>query len=938
MPAKPKKAASVRTKTPETGGDDNHEPEVRKALEWLRREAGKAQTGSLPRPKEGSNAARAVAVLAGARLTLDQLHADAPALSTLAALLSPSYSRHTRVSVLGVLVRACGAQGAGTGSPFKRTPSAGLQLAERQRLLGVTYAVIANVLDLANAVGSGEALADAFALLAELVRDNAETQTEAVRCDVVALTTRKMGAGDDPRGQSAAAACASLIGTEQGLKLLKDSHTLEAAQGMLRSHAEPVKIAAIGAFAVFAARPVLHAELKRLQILEGMLHLLYEPSHAVVTATLRAIPNFLSRGGDKTEASAAQLRDYVASVEKKGVVEGVLALGMHGAEDHELSLACIGFITMSLKLLVPDPPKVSDAPQRVEKKKEDILDRKSRRGLNALTKPATPTPETPQTAAGDSTGKVTAASSTASKPLVAQLVNCKALFAEWLACLLSTDSSRVHRATMELMALSVDRKRDFVTAFCTPSVLWALVSVCARDERDESTREPALKSLVDLVRMASGSGSVLHNKIVTELADRFHIKLAPPVTRIEQVANANKKSLQLDLENACKILVNKSVDTVVQTEVLVWIRSMIRADHTARRILAASGAYLQASLKILQGDVNTFPLAYKAHSLRVLADTLGDVRNYSLWTTLHPIRVFRSEHAPAIPQKHFDYVAEYFLRVVNEEAQRKAAEDEASQSAETGSAMTSSMKESKARKDADDLLTQDLLAGLGNVLIGLAQSDLSLQIRISRVGLCEKALNMMANFSALAMRRLGANLLTVTCENAPSLSRLILSMGLECEFIEGSTRKSNPLKSLPPVLEAVFQVLKQTEPAPPPQMDTVALDKLSATARQKKMQDFEKFAAKARNEELKRLSELEPLVVSSLQTLLAVCGADHVQRAAGEFHGQWNSLRMPLSFVQSSVRLRCWSDRALFDVIVKLVQRSNPTIAHLVLKIFSAMP
>jgi hypothetical protein len=163
-------------------------------------------------------------------------------------------------------------------------------------------------------------------------------------------------------------------------------------------------------------------------------------------------------------------------------------------------------------------------------------------------------------------------------------------------------------------------------------------------------------------------------------------------------------------------------------------------------------------------------------------------------------------------------------------------------------------------------------------------------------------------------------------------------MGLEYEFIEGSTRKSNPLKSLPPVLEAVFQVLKQTEPAPPPQMDTVALDKLSATARQKKMQDFEKFAAKARNEELKRLSELEPLVVSSLQTLLAVCGADHVQRAAGEFHGQWNSLRMPLSFVQSSVRLRCWSDRALFDVIVKLVQRSNPTIAHLVLKIFSAMP
>jgi len=41
--------------------------------------------------------------------------------------------------------------------------------------------------------------------------------------------------------------------------------------------------------------------------------------------------------------------------------------------------------------------------------------------------------------------------------------------------------------------------------------------------------------------------------------------------------------------------------------------------------------------------------------------------------------------------------------------------------------------------------------------------------------------------------------------NAPSLSRLILSMGLEYEFIEGSTRKSNPLKSLPPVLEAVFQ-------------------------------------------------------------------------------------------------------------------------------------
>jgi hypothetical protein len=97
------------------------------------------------------------------------------------------------------------------------------------------------------------------------------------------------------------------------------------------------------------------------------------------------------------------------------------------------------------------------------------------------------------------------------------------------------------------------------------------------------------------------------------------------------------------------------------------------------------------------------------------------------------------------------------------------------------------------------------------------------------------------------------------------------------------------------------------------------------------VQDFEKFTARAQIEELKRLGELEPLVVSSLQTLLVLCGADNVQEAAGAFHGHWNSLRMPLSFVQSKVRLRCWSDRTIFDAMVKLAQHSNPTIAHLVL-------
>jgi hypothetical protein len=922
MPAVPKKAKSA------TAAYEDLDPEVRRAFEWLRREADKAEKGSLPRPKEGSNAARAIAVLAGARITLDHLHAEASALSTLAALLSPCYSRHTRASVLGVLVRASvDTQGTCTNTerePFKRTPSGALQLAQRQKLLGVTYSAIANVLDFANTVGGG----DAFALLADLLRANEETQAEAVRCDVVALATRKMAAGDDPGGQSAAAACVSLIGTSQGLKLLLDYKTLNAACRMLRSHDEAVKIAAISAFDLFATRLELQAELNRLGVLASLLRLMYEPCHAVLTATLRTIPAFL-KSGDKTEASAARLRDYAALLEKKRVVEGVLVLGIKGAQHPELNLVCINFITASLKLLVQDAPKVSDnAVAKVEKTKEDVLDRKSRRGLNALTQPGAPAPATPQAAFGDAKGNVTAASSTSSKPLVAQLVNCKELFAEWFACLFSTSSRQVHQAAIELMGLSVDRKRDFVTAFVTPSVLWALISVCARDERDDSTREPALKRLVDNVRLTKGSGSVLYNKIVKELATRFVIQLTPPEEHVVQVANANKRSLQLDLENVCKMLLNKSVDTVVQIEALVWIRCMIRADPTARRILAASGAYLQAVLKILQGDVNTFPLAYKAHSLRVLADTLYDMPNSSPWTILHPSIIFRSEYADAPPQKHFEYVAEYFLRVFNEEAEKKAAEDAVSQNDGDGISMTSGMKESEAKKDAEDLLTQDLLTGLVYVLIGMARSDLGLQIRASRLGLCNKALDMMVKFSAPAMRQLGANLLTVMCENAPSLSRLILSIGLPCEFIENSkSTRSSP----PPVLQTIFDVLKQTEPAPPPQIDTAGLDKLSGTARQKKVQDFEKFTARAQMEELKRLAELEPLVVSSLQTLLVLCGADNVQEAAGAFHGHWNSLRMPLSFVQSNLRLRCWSDRTIFDVMVKLAQHSNPTIAQLVL-------
>ena len=192
---------------------------MRRALEYLKKEADKVQERG-GRAKEGSNAARAVAVLLDARVSFKLLLKETAALSTLALLLQPGVAEELQTSVVRLLASAAEhapAAAAKAGGAERLHHKADPEL---QNMLGISFKAIANVLLIAQRASGSGLQVDAFALVVELMRDNEETQAEAVRCDVVALIDRKMAAGDDPIGQVAAVGCAAAISTPQALGLM----------------------------------------------------------------------------------------------------------------------------------------------------------------------------------------------------------------------------------------------------------------------------------------------------------------------------------------------------------------------------------------------------------------------------------------------------------------------------------------------------------------------------------------------------------------------------------------------------------------------------------------------------------------------------------------------------------------------------------------------
>lgn len=192
---------------------------MRRAFEYLSKEADKVQERG-GRVKEGTNTARAVGVLLDMRVSFEMLLKQKAALSTLALLLQPGVTDELQTSVVRLFASAAEHGPAATEKAGERDRLHSKADAELQNFLGVSCKAIANVITIAeNASGSGLQV-DAFTLVVELIRDNEATQAEAVRCNLVALLDRKMAAGEDPVGQIAAAGCASLIVTEQGLGLM----------------------------------------------------------------------------------------------------------------------------------------------------------------------------------------------------------------------------------------------------------------------------------------------------------------------------------------------------------------------------------------------------------------------------------------------------------------------------------------------------------------------------------------------------------------------------------------------------------------------------------------------------------------------------------------------------------------------------------------------
>lgn len=825
-----------------------------------------------------------------------------------------------------------GENGLGEGTKKRTGFAATEQHTEFQSLLGITYKVIASVLAMVKSSRGGGLQVDAFDLLTSLLHANEETQTESVRCDIVAVATQKMAAGDDPIGQVAAAGCLLKITTSQGLALMLDTHSLDPMCKMLRSHAESVKIAAVGALALFQARPELQPELEKLKAFEIIIQLLYEPSPPVIASAMYAIQSFLKLR-DKAEEHIERQRRYAELAVQQDTLKGVLHVGLHIAHDEEISLACLSFINFSLQMQVPDPPKVTALPV-AERKKEDVLDRKSRRGLNSLTNTSASASK-PETAAS-----APAASNTSSKPLAVQLLACKTEFAEALVGLLSTSSVRVHKVAIELISLQMERKREFVELFAVPSICWSMSSVFARNERDESMRDKTIRTLISLVRIKSNVGSHLHNKHFKKHAARLKLQYNPPHSWVDYVAEANKASVQGDLENALKLLLEKNIDTLVRCEVLVWIRGMIRGDPRVRTMLGVSGSYVSTALTILKGDISYYPDYYKVRCLEVLADTLHDAMGRSHWIMFHPIKTFAIEYPDEDLSDAFSYFVQYLSRVLGERS-AQLLNRPVSRGADSADAPTMPVSRGadSVTEESVNAVTQELIVALGYVVIGLMRCNARMQVKAAHMGLCEKALELLRSNNVVAVRRLGADILSAMCESAPSLTRFVLSIGKESEFIyhtqqnhRGSVDEKRQ-RFLPTVMGAIFQVLGETEAAPQQQLDAAALEGLSEKMREKKKAAFEVFCKEAQKLELKRVIDIEPLLVSSLHTLLTLCGVDLGGEVAGRLDKHWNTLRMPLWFMQSGVRQWCWIEKGVFDVLVKLAKApsSKPTVVYMVL-------
>jgi hypothetical protein len=626
---------------------------------------------------------------------------------------------------------------------------------------------------------------------------------------------------------------------------------------------------------------------------------------------------------------------------KHEVVEGVLNLGIHGVQQEDFSLACVQFLITGLKLLVTEASATSGPnPAIEEKKKEDVLDRKSRRGLNSLKVPTTPAAVPPSKQAGTTVQGGSGVAGASSKPLIAQLLKCKSQFRFWIMCLLSTTNSRMNQAAIDLITLSIDRKRDFVAVFSVPSIGWALTSVCARNERDESARESALKRLIDLSRVVTSVGAHLHNTFVHELAERLAVKLALPASWEKHVANANKRTVELDLENALILVVDKRLDVQCRSEVLCWIRSMMLADPSARRFLSHSGGLVEATYAIFKGDLGHFPLVFKTRSIELLGDSFYDASARSLRTMFHPTVLFRSQHTNAITSEAFTFFMEQILLLLDEERRSRvveqevltAQEEEALAAQETEGAVkelesTITHKESASKRNVLDMVTQELIVGLGYVLVGMLHENAPIKMIAVKRGLCERALDLLANSDSLPCRRLGSDILGVVCRGAPSLSRHILSLGLGSEFIVCTTSRSER-ESFPPVLEAIFGIIRQMEAAPPPKPDMSALDQLSEAKRNAKLKEFDAFVANFRMQEQTRLGDLEPLCVSSLHLLSIFCGADYGIQNGLDL--RWSTVRESLRFVHSNLRSRCWSNSIIFDILAKIVLRPNPAVAFTV--------
>ena len=1005
--------------------------QVRGAWNWLRKEAAKvadkvkaaemeaatrttaereASLGDkamtvVRRWSEGGNARRAVGVLVDAGISFGRLHKEQAALSTLAVFLRPGTSEEMQATVLRLLARSALAATSslkrniankaengmvGRASPAETTHR------ELQILLGVRHNAVASALDIARRSQDAELQSVALALTAELMRENEEVQAEAVHFDVVATITHKMDDNDNPIGQVAAAECAATISTAQGLKLLTDSHTMETLCRMLRSHAEPVKIAAINALAEFSAHSELQEVLERLFVFDSLQRLVHEPSPRLVAATLRALVCcFKSESKKGEQEHVARLRRHVSSAVQQGLVEGIVDLGLHAVQDRELSLACAGFFTMCLTLLVPDLKSSVAAPIVAEKKKEDVLDRKSRRGIAGLGAPSVIKPTSSQPMSSKNTDVLTT-----TRPFIAELLGCKTQFSEWIACMLSSSISDLERAAIELVKLTIDEKKEFLSVFTAPSVCWALTSVCARENRDDSLRAQALKTLMFLVRLNPGIGSHLHNGIVQSLIQRFKLNYTKSQTWQEHIANANTASMESDIENAIEIIVDKELDVLLRSEVLRWVRSMIRAEENARRKLAASGLYVRAVMTILKGDIG-FPSAFKTHSLQVLAETLYTGSARKRWRMLNPITfAFREEYRSGISFEVFMYFCQFLMRLLQEERRAKVAEQEALDSqaqAEQAAAQASRAKalmkgkgiaakvkspegggtleeKTPAKKNvAIDQMTQELVEALGYVLISVMHGNISMKVTAARLGLGERALALLAYGNSLSSRQLGADLLSSICSGAPSLSHQLLCLGMKQEFIAnekimgnistghrpdvtlGTQRDDKQQRIhdasragsdsiLSPVLRAIFEVIEQILPAARQHLDTSNLNtdekitnELGKAKEEQNLQDFKQFAAKVHLEDLKRRDDIVPLFVSCVHALFALCGADQDGQAAGGLEYRWRLLRSDVAFVQARIRALCWSQRSIFDALVRLVLHYNPCVVSSSFQLLSVM-